>query len=347
MSRPFDLDPVFRALTALPGVGPKNAQLFEKLLGGPKVLDLLWHMPIDFIDRRFSPRVVDAPEGRIATMELTVVSHAPNARRGLPYRVKARDDSGEILLVFFHANKGWIEKQLPEGEQVIVSGKIEYYQGNPQIVHPDIASVEERETLETVEPVYPLTAGVTNKTVRKAMHGALGFLAKLPEWQDAAYKKRNGWMDWHKALEAVHEPESEKELLPESKIRQRLAYDELLANQLTLALVRHRQRRINGRAFQGDGALRAQLRAALPFELTGAQDRSLGEIDDDMKEPAKMLRLLQGDVGSGKTVVAAMAMLAAVETGAQAAIMAPTEILARQHAQTLKPLLDELGAGGD
>jgi ATP-dependent DNA helicase RecG len=343
MARPFELDPLFRALTALPGVGPKNAKLFEKLVGGPKVLDLLHHLPVDFIDRRFSPTISEAPNGKVATMEVMVVSHAPNPRKNLPYRVKVRDDSGVMSLVFFHANKGWIEKQLPDREKVIISGKVEYYQGNPQIVHPDIAPVAERASLETVEPIYPLTAGLTNKTLRKAMQGALGFLGKLPEWLDADYRKKNGWNDWHKAMEVVHSPDTMDDLLPESEARTRLAYDELLANQLTLSLVRHRQRRIDGRSYQGDGSLRAKLREVLPFGLTGAQERSLEEIDADMGEAAKMLRLLQGDVGAGKTVVAAMAMLNAVECGAQAAIMAPTEILARQHEETLRPWLEACG----
>ncbi len=343
MSRPFELDPLFRALTTLPGVGPKNGKLIEKLVRGPKVLDLLMHLPIDFIDRRFSPPIAEAPNGRIATIEVTVLAHTPNARRNLPYRVKVRDDSSTMTLTFFHANKAWIEKQLPEREKVIVSGKVEYYQGAPQMVHPDIAPVAERESLEALEPIYPLTAGVTNKVLRKAVAGALGFIPQLPEWLDAAYKKRNGWGDWGACLEAVHTPESEKELLPEGALRMRLAYDELLANQLTLSLVRHRQRRVNGRSYKGDGHLRAKLREVLPFALTGAQEKSLAEIDADMTQSAKMLRLLQGDVGSGKTVVAAMAMLNAVETGAQAAIMAPTEILARQHAESLRPWLDACG----
>ncbi len=343
MSRPFELDPLFRALTTLPGVGPKNAKYFEKLLSGPKVLDLLHHLPIDFIDRRFSPTISKAPEGRIATMEVMVISHTPPTRRNLPYRVKVRDDSGVMSLVFFHANKGWIESRLPDREKVVVSGKVEYYQGNPQMVHPDIVSVLERHTLETIEPIYPLTAGIINKVVRKAMQGALGFLPQLPEWLDADYKNRNGWADWHEAMEAIHKPEGFDALLPENPLRSRLAYDELLANQLTLALVRHRQRRIHGRSYHGDERLRTKLREILPFALTGAQERSLHDIDQDMAEPAKMLRLLQGDVGAGKTVVAAMAMLNAVETGAQAAIMAPTEILARQHEETLRPWLEACG----
>ncbi len=343
MSRPFDLDPLFRPLTSLPGVGPKIGGLIEKLVGGPKVLDLLLHKPVDFIDRRFSPPISEAPDGRICTMEVMVTSHQPNARKGLPYRVKVRDESGVMSLVFFHANKAWIEKQLPDREKVIVSGKVEYYQGNPQIVHPDIARLENRADLETLEPIYPLSAGITNKTIRKAMEGAIGFIPRLPEWDDAAFLAQKKWEDWNVCMTALHDFEDGRVLSPEHPVRQRLAYDELLANQLTLALVRHRQRKINGRAFAGDGALRAKLLAALPFALTGAQERSLGEIDEDMREDAKMLRLLQGDVGSGKTIVAAMAMLAAVETGAQAAIMAPTEILARQHAETFAPLMQACG----
>jgi len=179
MSRPFELDPLFRALTTLPGVGPKNGALIEKLIRGPKVLDLLFHLPIDFVDRRFSPTVSEAPNGRIATMEVTVVSHSPNPRKGMPYRVKVRDDSGVMSLVFFHANKGWVEKNLPDRETRIISGKVEYYQGNAQMVHPDIATIENRETLESIEPIYPLTAGITNKAVRKAMNGALGTITRV------------------------------------------------------------------------------------------------------------------------------------------------------------------------
>ncbi len=344
MSRPFSIDPLFRPLTTLPGVGPRIGTLVEKLVDGPKVLDLLWHLPIDFIDRRFSPPVSEAPDGRVATMALRVLKHTPNARRGLPYRVKCADDSGEISLVFFHANKGWIEKKLPEGAQVIASGKVEYYQGHPQIVHPEIAPPEERESLETVEPVYPLTQGVTNKTVCKAMGGAVNIIPALPEWLEPTYKDRQKWRDWDAALEGVHTPIEASSLSPEHSDRARLAYDELLANQLTLALVRHRQRRVHGRVYAGSGVLRAKMMDALPFALTGAQERSLDEIDGDMQSPARMLRLLQGDVGSGKTVVAALAMLRAIESGAQAAILAPTEILARQHADSIMPWMTACGA---
>jgi len=342
--RPFALDPLFRALTSLPGIGPRNGKLLEKLIGGPKLLDLLWHKPIDFVDRRFAPLVKDAPEGRIATLTVTVEKHSAPPRRSQPYRVQCRDESGVLNLVFFHANKDWVEKQLPIGSEVIVSGKIEYYQGTPQIVHPDaIGSTEDRAEIETIEPVYPLTQGITNKLIRKALATALHAAPPLPEWQDESWKARNNWPDWRDALATLHAPPGANGFEPAHPARARLAYDELLAGQLALALVRYKSRRRHGRAFAGDGSLRDKLLGALPFGLTGAQQRALDEIYADMERPESMLRLLQGDVGAGKTVVAALAMLKAVECGAQAAIMAPTEILARQHAESLKPWLEAAG----
>lgn len=342
--RPFALDPLFRGLTALPGVGPKNGKLMEKLIGGPKILDLLFHAPVDFIDRGYACPIAEIPNGKIVTIEVTVDKHFPGARKSQPYRVWCRDATGTINLVFFHANKDWIEKQLPPGKNVVVSGRVEYFQGVPQIVHPDaIAKPEERDTIETLEPIYPLTQGITNKVLRKGMLSALKDIPVLPEWLDETYKSRNGWPDWNVALKTLHTPQNEQDLQPTHPARARLAYDELLSNQLTLALMRERQRKRGGRAFPPSQILRAKVTTTLPFDLTNAQKRSLTEIDKDMAEPARMTRLLQGDVGSGKTVVACMAMLSAVESGAQAAMMAPTEILARQHEQSLKPWLDAAG----
>ncbi len=344
MPRPFELDALFRSITTLPGVGPKNGKLFEKLTGGGKVLDVIFHKPIDFVDRRFSPKLKDAPNGKIATIEVRIEKHSPAPRRGLPSRVKATDGTGSIDIVFFNANKDWIAKQLPLGEARLISGKIEHYQGQIQMVHPDmIGSPDERATIETIEPVYPLTAGLTNKTTRKAVQGALGLLPKLSEWLDSAYKTKNKWPDWHKAMETLHTPTSEAGLSPTHPVRERLAYDELLANQLSLALVRLHQKKQNGRAWKGNENLRRKILGVLPFDLTGAQKRTLQEIDEDMHSPLRMLRLLQGDVGSGKTIVAAIAMMNVIECGAQAAIMAPTEILARQHEESFKPWLEAAG----
>ena len=342
--RPFALDPLFAPLTSLPGIGPKNGKLLEKLVGGPKLLDVLWHKPFDIVDRRFRPTVKEAPNGHIATLTVTVEKHTPNARRNIPYRVRCKDETGLLDLVFFNAHKDYIEKQLPVGATVIVSGRVDHYQGRAQIVHPDaIGTPEEIDEIAVVEPVYPMTQGLTAKPIRKAVLAALEKAPVLPEWQDEAWLKKNQLPAWREAIETLHNPPGMNGISPEHPARIRLAYDELLANQLTLALVRHHSRRQSGRSLEGDGKLRAALLKAIPFKLTGAQERSLKEIYADMKDPTRMLRLLQGDVGSGKTVVAALSMLNAVECGTQAALMAPTEILARQHAESLRPWLDATG----
>ncbi len=344
MPRPFALDPLFRLITTLPGVGPKNAKLFEKLTGGIKVVDLLWHKPVDFVDRSHSPALKDAENGSIVTCEVEILKHAPSARAGLPYRVKATDGTASVDLVFFSAKRDWIEKQLPIGGVRIVSGKVEFYQGQAQMVHPDfIVKPEDKNTIDLIEPIYPLTAGLTNKLVRKAIKGACDTLPDLTEWQDAAWKQKNKWPDWKTAMLVLHHPASERDILPTHPARQRLAYDEFLANQLALALMRLKARKTGGRAWPTQSPLKQKILKALPFELTGAQKNALKEIDADMGAPLRMLRLLQGDVGSGKTIVAIMAMLNAIEGGAQAAIMAPTEILARQHALSVEPWLKAAG----
>ncbi len=341
--RPFELDPLFRGLTSLPGLGSRNGKLVEKLTDGPRVVNLLFHGPVDFIDRRFTCLLSKAPNGKVLTTQIRVEQHIPNTRKSLPYRVKCTDGSGEVMLVFFHAKKSWIEKLLPLGDERVISGRIEYFQGRPQIVHPEVVKPQDRDNLETVEPIYPLTAGITNKVLRKAIKSALSFVPYLPEWVEENHKKREGWPSWHEAIHLLHNPDSDRDLEPTSKVRARLAYDELLANQLTLALVRDRQRKINGRSFKPTGALRSKIEGVLPFNLTDAQSRSLAEIDRDMSDNARMLRLIQGDVGSGKTIVAAMAMMNAVENGAQAAIIVPTEILARQHEQSIKAWMEAAG----
>lgn len=307
-------------------------------------VDLLWHLPYALIDRRFMPLVAAAPDGRIATLKVRVDQHqAPESSRR-PYRVVCSDESGFITLVFFHAKADWLEKSLPLGSERIISGTVEHFNGGMQMTHPDhIVPLDKLAEVMTVEPVYPLTAGVTPKVMVKAVKAAVARAPKLPEWIDAAYLARQGWEDWHTALTKVHSPESEADLWADGKARQRLAYDELLANQLALSLVRASMKKLAGRIIKGNGALRVKIIGGLPFSLTGAQVRSLAEIDADMVEPSRMLRLLQGDVGAGKTVVALLAMAAAVESGAQAALMAPTEILARQHLATLEKLAAPAG----
>jgi ATP-dependent DNA helicase RecG len=343
--RPSILFPLFAPVTTLPGVGPRLAKLFERL-AGPHVVDLCWHLPTGLIDRRFAPKVADAPDGGIATLTLHVDEHVPPRNRRMPYRVICSDETSSLTLVFFHVKGDYLTKQFPVGSVRVVSGKVERYRGEPQITHPDyVAPLEERGKLASIEPVYGLTAGLTPKVVTKAVSGALARVPDPPEWLDPAYRQKHGWLSWRESLLAVHKPERDVDLAHEALTRQRLAYDELLANQLALALVRAHMRQQAGRATAAgaDGRLRRKVIAALPFKLTGSQEQAIAEILADMGKPARMLRLLQGDVGSGKTVVAFLAMTAAVEAGAQAALLAPTEILARQHFATIEPLARAAG----
>ncbi len=341
--RPETLYPLFRPIGALKGVGPRFALLLERLTG-PHVVDLLWHLPISVIDRRFAPKIAEAPAGQVATLTVRVDGHAPPVLPRQPYKVHCTDETGVLDLVFFHARAESLLRQLPVGQKVVVSGKVERFHDTPQMTHPDaIAPVEARDQVETVEPVYPLTTGLTPRTLRRAIRAALESTPELPEWLDPAYQRRKGWPDWRTALRTVHTPENTDALSPTTAARQRLAFDELLANQVALALLRLSQRRQPGRVIAGDGQLRRLVRAALPFQLTACQEQALGEINQDMADERRMLRLLQGDVGSGKTIVALLAMLNAVECGHQAVLMAPTELLARQHLQSLAPLAASAG----
>jgi ATP-dependent DNA helicase RecG len=341
--RPEILFQLFAPITSISGIGPRFAVLFERLVGA-HILDLCWHLPNGLIDRRYSPSIVNAEAGRIATLVVRVLRHHPAAARGRPYRITVADDSGELQLVFFHARADYLEKLLPEGEVRVVSGRLEIFSGGLQMTHPDhIGRESELAEIQTVQPVYPLTAGLAQKVVTKAVAAALAHLPALPEWLDPAYQRQQAWPLWGEALRSLHNPKDGADLEPTTPARCRLAYDELLANQLALALIRRNQTRHKGRRIQGDSHLRSKVLAALPFTLTASQRQVLAEIDQDMSSDSRMLRLVQGDVGSGKTVVALLAMMAAVETGAQAAIMAPTEILARQHYKTIEPLARAAG----
>lgn len=350
--RPSLLDPLFAPITALDGVGPKVAGLIEKVVAadisdrGARVGDLLFVLPHSVIDRRNRPGIAYAAEGAIVTLELRVDRHQPPPRgnRSVPYRVYAHDDTGEIALTFFHAHAEWLAKALPEGEQVVVSGRMEWFNGRPSMVHPDhIAKVGDAEGLPLVEPVYPLTAGLSVKVLRRAVGQALSRLPQLPEWLDADIARRQTFPSFADALARIHHPADPIDLSPDSVAWRRLAYDEFLAGQLSLALVRNRVRRLSGRPLVGDSRIVERVRAALPYTLTRSQEAAIAEIHADLAEPERMIRLLQGDVGSGKTVVALLAMARAVEAGGQAALMAPTEILARQHLASLMPLAERAG----
>ena len=341
--RPEILFPLFAEPTKLDGVGPKTAPLYEKL-GIARVVDALFLPPSGVIDRRLRETVQGAVEGTVITVQVTIGRHTHPARRGAPYRITVSDGTLDFMLVFFHAHPEYLTRTLPEGAERIVSGKIEFYDGVAQMPHPDmIVDPAQGDAPDGFEPIYPATAGLNQKAIAKAVRSAVAMMPDLAEWQDAAWLAKRDWPAWTDAIRALHSPESARDIEADAPARQRLAYDELLSHQLALALVRARRRRAKGRITKGDGGLRGKVEAALPFKLTGAQQRAMAEIYANMAENQRMLRLLQGDVGAGKTLVALFAMLNAVETGGQAALMAPTEILARQHLAGLEPLCDIAG----
>ncbi|MBD3804949.1 MAG: ATP-dependent DNA helicase RecG, partial [Thioclava sp.] len=316
-TRPQELFGLFAALDSLPGIGPKTAKSFDGLaIERPR--DALFTLPYSVIDRRPVETVQGVPAGTTVTVEVTIGAHSPARKRGAPDRVLCHDAQTDITLVFFHARGDWLAKQMPNGARRIISGKLELYDGMAQIVHPDyILPPEDAGEMPRFEPVYPLTAGVTQKLMAKAAEGALARAPELPEWIDAELKRREGWPDWHAAITKAHHPEGLSDLAATAPARARLAYDELFAHQMTLALARRQARRKKGRVTRGTGALSSQVLESLPYKPTGAQTRAIAEIAADMGSDRRMNRLLQGDVGAGKTLVAFMALLTAVEAGGQ------------------------------
>ena len=345
--RPAILDPLFAPASVLAGIGPQLARLVERAAGS-SVVDLLWHLPTGIIDRRAAPRIGalhprDWPDGSVVTVKATVERHQKGLGRR-PSRVFVSDGAGAMTLVYFNAKGDQLQRLLPVGAERVISGRLEYYDGMPQIVHPDhVVAPEEAEKLKAIEPVYPLTAGLSPRVLARAVAAAVERAAQLPEWLDPALRERRRWPAWHDAVIAAHHPQSAADLAPDSPARERLAYDEILASQLAVALVRASRRRRRGRPLAGTGALQAQAASGFGFDLTPSQRQAIAEIAGDMRAPSRMMRLLQGDVGSGKTVVALYAMLIAVESGAQAALLAPTEVLARQHHQVLQRLAKPAG----
>ena len=342
--RPPEIFQLFAATTSLSGVGAKLAAVLEKRVGS-HVIDVLRHLPIGLTDRRQRPALSAVVDGSIATFEILVMKHdrpARGVRR--PYRVFCQNETGELELVFFHAHSDYIAKQLPVGARRIVSGRVDLFQGRVQMAHPDhIVAPENSDSMPLLEPIYPLTAGLTPKILQRTLTDALTRLPDLPEWIPEAILSTQKWPGFADAMRAVHAPQSEADLLPTSPARARLAFDELLANQLALIMVRQQAGdSAPGRSFTTSGKLVGALKDSLAFDMTAAQHRAISEITADQVAPKRMLRMLQGDVGSGKTLVALAAMLTAVESGAQAALLAPTEVLARQHHASLSALLQPL-----
>jgi ATP-dependent DNA helicase RecG len=351
--RPEILNPLFASATQIKGIGSKLEKVLAKLVnpqgaaaGHPaRIIDLLLHVPYGLIDRRYRPSIAELPREGTVTVEARVMQHRPPQKGSkTPYKVTVNDGTGTLTLVFFQTFGDHLSRLLPVGEQRYISGKVEWYGGEAQIVHPDyVLTADQLAALPIIEPVYPLTDGIGGKLLGRAIRTAAERIPQLPEWLDPTYQQRHGWQDFAASLRALHHPETISGVGPLSPSRTRLAYDELLANQLALGLIRRHMKRAAGRQLKGDGRLRAKIISSLPYTLTAGQTQAIAEILADMAAPERMLRLLQGDVGSGKTIVALLALATVVECGAQGALMAPTEILSRQHFATLEPICAAAG----
>lgn len=345
--RPASLHPLFASLDTLSGIGPKLLRPFARLFGreSPRVVDLLLHMPTQFVDRRARPTIAEAIPDTEVTLEVHVDGHqSPPSGSRAPHRTYVSDATGDLAVVHFKMDRARLEHMLPEGSTRWLCGKISLYDGMRQMTHPDrVLDAAGLARLPPVEQVYPLVEGLPAGTLRRAMAGALDRVPELPEWIPDTLAAALDWPAFRDALTRLHRPASPAEAVPTGAPWRRLAFDELFAHQLTLALVRAREEKAGGRATVGDGRIARRILAALPFALTGAQQQALVAIRADLAAETRMLRLLQGDVGSGKTVVALLAAATAMEAGRQAALMAPTEILARQHVDTIAPLAEAAG----
>ncbi len=348
--RPAVLNPLFASLSSLPGIGPKLERLYARLLGRDgepaRIIDLLLHLPSGFVDRRDQPKLSEVTPDTVATVAVRIDRHRPPPphRPRVPYNIEASDDTNTLTITYFNARKDYLQKQFPIGEVRYVSGTATLYDGHLQMVHPDrVVDAEGFKHLPLIDPVYPLTEGLHPNQLRKAVDLALERLPALTEWQDRDWLSRNAYPGFAEALRTLHRPASPDDLRPEGASWSRLAYDELLAGQLALALLRAHMRNRGGRGSAAEGRLRDRIIAALPYALTPSQQRAVTDIVADLAQPQRMLRLLHGDVGSGKTVVALLAAANVIEAGRQAAFMAPTEILARQHFATIAPLARAAG----
>lgn len=341
--RPSILYPLFTAIDNLQAVGPVNAKKLEKL-NITRIVDLLWHLPQKIQDRRYMPKIAEANGDIIATLKVRIdnIEKPYNSRK--PWRITASDNTGSMVISYFRASEKWIKQMYPIGEIRIISGSLEYWHGMLQMSHPDyVGAMSDIEHIARIHPVWPLTAGITNKLISHLMTQALERIDNFPEWQDENWIKQQNWPNFKEAITNLQFPETAQVLEANHPNKARLAYDEILAGQLALRLLRQHMRAKSGCMIKGNGEKVKQILAHLPFEPTEAQKRSLREILTDMREPTKMVRLLQGDVGSGKTLVALFAMATAAEAGFQSALMAPTEILARQHYQSISELAEHAG----
>ena len=339
--RPKILYKLFSSLETIKGIGPKNAKLIERLCG-KYLLDLILHRPIAYIDRRNSPKIKDLSNNSIVTLILKVDGHTPSFNKRMPYKITCSDDTGQLNIVYFNLRGPYLKKMFPIGSKKVVSGKVEEFNGIFQMTHPQhIADESNLDSVKKIECVYPLTAGISSKIIQKSINSSLAIIDDLPEWIPNDYLQKNNWTSWKKSIYEMHNPNELKEDKEDIYLN-RLVFDELLSQQLTVRLIKNKISKLKGNTIKPNGSLLESLKNHLSFELTDDQNQAIKEISKDQSSPNKMLRLIQGDVGSGKTIVALHGMIQCAENSKKSILMAPTEILAEQHYNTIKLFADKL-----
>lgn len=335
--RPSVLNGLFLPVSSIQGIGPKLSSLIEKACG-KYTSDVLFSMPSGVLYRPYIERKKELVHGALATILFEVISHQKPLKRSQPYKVKGIYDGQEAELIFFNYHEKYLVDRLRVNEKYFISGKIEFFMGKVGMLHPDFIS-KTKEEIPVFEPIYPLTAGLTSKVMAKAVRNVLATLPDLPEWQENEFMKSKGFSDWKSSLVKAHHPQKESDLFLDNKFKMRLAYDELLANQLALFLARSHHKKQKGIQVKPVREIEKEVISKLPFALTGAQQRVIKEIRQDLFSEDKMIRLLQGDVGAGKTVVSLAALLTVCEGNYQGVLMAPTDILAGQHYKAFEKML--------
>ena len=339
--RPKILYNLFSNIISIKGIGPKYAKLIERLCGN-HLIDLLFHKPVAFIDRRNNPKIIDLEENSISTLIVTIDRHVPAFNKRMPYRINCSDDTGQMSIVYFNIRGPYLRTVMPQGSKKVISGKIEKYKDSFQMTHPHhVASIEQLENIKTIETIYPLTGGLSAKPLRNAINKSLESIENLPEWISPDLLKKKKWDSWDLSLKLLHNP---KEIINSVNTvhLERLAFDELLSHQLTIRLIKQKIKKIKGNELKLTKILTSQLMELLDFKLTEDQIKTISEISNDLSSSNKMLRLIQGDVGSGKTIVSLFSMLQVIENKKRTILMAPTELLAQQHFNTISEYANKL-----
>ena len=328
----------FNPVSKVKGIGPKIKKLFNEKKIDTNI-DLIFNFPYGLIDRTHCPKLNNLEVGKISTIFVKVRKHNFPRIRRLPNTVQCFDETGEINIVFFNSRENYIKEILPINSEVIISGKVNFYKNKYQITNPDyVTSINNEEKVTKIMPTYASLKGISNKTINKIYENIIKEIPDVPEWHRDHIIKNNKWFSFKDSLIQLHNPKKIEDLDKNSLTYERISFDEIFSNLLIFAQIKKKIATIykKPKLFSSDQKLK--LIKNLPFTLTKDQETIIKEIDDSLKSDKKMIRLLQGDVGSGKTIISIITGLNVVAAGYQVALMCPTEILATQHLNLIRSL---------